>query len=38
MLLCWFEGSYFAAQRIGAENMQCEDLKNNLIERFTGED
>ena len=32
------EGSYFATQRIGAENMQYEHLKNNLIEHFTGED
>ena len=34
------EGSIFSflAQIIGPGNRQCEDLKNDLIERFTGDD
>ena len=40
MLLCCLEGSAFsyAAQQIGTNNLAYNDLKNVLVERFTGED
>ena len=40
MLLCCLEGSAFsyAAQQIGASDLAYNDLKNVLVERFTGED
>ena len=40
MLLCCLEGSAFsfAAQRIGADDLPYDELKDDLIERFTGED
>ena len=40
MLLCCLEGSAFsyATQQIGTNNLAYNDLKNVLVERFTGED
>ena len=40
MLLCCLEGSAFshAVQQIGTNDLACNDLKNVLAERFTGED
>ena len=40
MLLCYLVGSAFsfAAQRIGTNDLAYDDLKNVLVERFTGED
>ena len=40
MLLCYLEGSAFsfAAQRIGTNDFAYDDLKNVLVEQFTGED
>ena len=39
MMLCCLEGSAFsyAAQQIGTNNLAYNDLKNVLVERFTGE-
>ena len=40
ILLCCLEGSAFsyAAQQIGTNDLAYNDLKNVLVERFTGED